>query len=211
MLDSKSISKRQTAVKVRIKEIVKGKYIEEEGWQPNYIISDSGVSFSRVNVVGFVTSKSSSPSPYQSISLDDGTGKVSIREFENKLIKNVDVGDLVLFVGRPRKFQGSVYLVPEIVKKMDNLDWAQVRKKELGIEVKTEPAAALPIPIIGPNETDEKEIVCSLIRKMDSGSGVGFEEVVKNVNLPDAGQVLDNLLKNGDLFEVTPGRLKLLE
>ncbi len=69
--------KRQVAFKVRIKDIIDGKYIVEEGWQPNYIITCSGEKISRVNIIGTIVLKSDEENlNYKSVVLDDGTGKI---------------------------------------------------------------------------------------------------------------------------------------
>ena len=49
--------KRQVAEKIRIKDILGGRYIQEEGWTPNYVETDNGKKVSRVNIIGAVVEK----------------------------------------------------------------------------------------------------------------------------------------------------------
>ena len=51
----------------------------------------------------------------------------------------------------------------------------------------------------------------SLIKKLDKGEGVTFEDVIKNSATSKAETIITKLLENGDVFEIKPGKLKVLE
>jgi len=218
--------KRQTAVKVKVSDILTGNYVTEEGWQPNYLETDKG-HVSRVNLLGVIVSKSMD-TEFLNFTLDDGTGKISVRDFENKGT-GFSIGDLVILVGRPRMFQNTLYVAPEIIKKCD-LDWVEVRKKELGIKkgsivvetptMQKEPPTLVnstPTQSAGPSTEIVKEVKSSndvlidLIRTLDKGTGIDSEEVIQNSKFENTEKIIEILLKNGDLFEVSPGKLKVLE
>jgi len=127
--------KRQIAYKARIADLINGGYVKEEGWTPNYIITKQGKHISRINLIGTVISKTEEGSEYQSLVVDDGSGTISLRLFEkNDNVKNIEIGDVVLLIGRPREYGSEKYIVPEIIKKINNKKWIDVRKIELGIE-----------------------------------------------------------------------------
>ena len=69
---------RQTAFKVKIKEVLDGEYVKLDGWQPNYIVIRNGARVSRVNIVCSVISKEN-----DSLVVDDGSAAVRVRIFEN--------------------------------------------------------------------------------------------------------------------------------
>ena len=50
-----------------------------------------------------------------------------------------------------------------------------------------------------------------MIRNMDTGDGVAFEDVIEKSKNPDTEKIINTLLANGDVFEIRPGRLKVLE
>ena len=77
---------RQIAVKLRISEIKEGDYVMEEGWKPNYLLTKKGEKVSRVNLMGVVLDKEESGSMFNLV-LDDGSGKIIVRSFEE--IKNL--------------------------------------------------------------------------------------------------------------------------
>ena len=210
--------KRQIAYKVRIQEIINGQYIKEEGWQPNYIITDDGKKVSRINLIAVVVAKPTEQETIsQSIILDDGTGRISARVFEkNNIFDNIEIGDVVLLIGRPREYGKEMYLLPEILKKIQDKSWIKIRELELGNkkikkdteENKKQMTENVDEEIIENTEESPADKVISIIKENDKGDGVDFEEVLKQVNEED---MIKELLKKGELFEIRPGRLKVLE
>ena len=195
--------KRQVAFKVKINEILNGEYKKEDGWQPNYLITEYG-KISRVNVIAVLVSKNEDE---KSFMLDDGSGKIAMRTFENKNF-DVDVGDIVLAIGRPREWNFQKYIMPEIIKRMKDKRWVEVRKLELEerkkikksyIEVKEE-------VVLSPYQK-----ILDLINMLDSGEGADFQDVLIKSKINDGEKILNNLLEQGEVFEVRPGKLKILE
>jgi RPA family protein len=203
--------KRQIAYKVRIKEIINGKYVKEEGWQPNYIITQDNKQISRINLIGTVVSTPADEEiNYQSITLDDGTGRISARVFEqNNFFNNINIGDVVLVIARPREYNNQIYLLPEILKKMQDKGWIKVRELELKKQPKNiEEEEPKKEEIIEDIQESIPNRIINLIKEKDKGDGVDFEEILKEINNEET---IKELLKKGELFEVRPGRLKVLE
>lgn len=213
-LEQKTFQKRQVAHKVRISDILEADFAKDE-LSAGYIkLNDENVS--RVNVIATVVDKSGQASNYASAIIDDGTGKILLRVFENAdIFSKVDVGDFALIVGKIREFSNERYILPEILKKIDNPGWVNVRKLELEknrvaggnskiLEVKNE-------GLIQDADSGIGGEVCSLIKKLDNGDGVSVEDVVNNSKSSEAEAVINRLLESGDIFEIRPGRLKVLE
>ena len=57
------------------------------------------------------------------------------------------------------------------------------------------------------NSTNE---IFKLIKTLDKGDGVSVEEL-SSKSIEGTDKIIDTLLKEGDIFEVKPGRLKVLE
>ena len=122
--------KRLTAYKISIKDLLVYEYVKNEGWNPNYLISPKG-NISRVNIIGFITSKEDN-----SLIIDDSTSNINVRAFENlNIFTNKNIGDLVVVIGKPREFNNERYVVPDIIKKIDDPLWLKVRLKELNIDI----------------------------------------------------------------------------
>ncbi len=208
---AEEIVKRQVARKLWVKDVLDGTYIKEEGMKPNHIILKDNSTASRVNLIGVAVSSVAEGLP--TIIVDDGTGRITVRAFEpNAQMSAVQVGDVVLVVGRPRHFGGEMYVLPEIVKKVPDLGWIEVRKLELS-QTKIVPQAQ-------PQEASEEiidesfgqsENVLNAIRSLDTGAGADIDAVVEQVGVKDAEKTIQFLLQSGDIFEISPGKLKVLE
>ena len=213
--------KRQIAYKARIADLINGGYVKEEGWTPNYIITKQGKHISRINLIGTVISKTEEGSEYQSLVVDDGSGTISLRLFEkNDNVKNIEIGDVVLLIGRPREYGSEKYIVPEIIKKINNKKWIDVRKIELGIEnLKTKKDELGKEEVVVEkidDSTKEKtasnpQIVYEAVKELDSGQGVDIDKVIKKTGIRDAEEIIKKFLREGEMFEIRPGRIKILE
>jgi RPA family protein len=223
MVEDKQNQERQIAFKVTIKEILNGNYIKKEGWNPNYLVLKDGREISRVNIVGIVTNKPESNEPNSSgLLIDDGTGKINIRSFENcDFFKEINVGDFILLIGKLREFGNERYITPEIIKKIENKGWINLRKMELkkiekehsnvsnnenNFKEKNEKQEFVEEEII----SDEKDIN-SIIKSLDKGEGVDFNEILEKLNIKNAEDVINDMIKRGELFEIKPGKIKVLE
>jgi RPA family protein len=215
-------SRRQVAHKVNIADILNNRYVKEDGWLPNYF-SVGEKKVSRVNILGVIVSKDMQEGEVasQNFVLDDGSGRISLRFFESGA--RVDVGDIVLVIGRPREFGTDRYIVPEIVKKVKDSGWVQVRKLELAFEKhKAVQAAAekAPAPPEDKLDVDTEDFtddsnpltrVVRIIKQQDSGDGVGFDDISVKFGEGNVDSFIKSLLEQGDIFEVKPGRYKVLE
>jgi len=220
------MSKRQVAFKVRISDILNNPYRKEEGWLPNYVAVGS-TKVSRANIIGVIVSKSAGENPdSENFVMDDGTGRVPLRFFRPD--DAIEVGDVVLLIGRPREFGGERYVVPEVLRRVKDPKWVEVRKLELA-SVKHHSVAApqqqYPVPDAPRADQDSDDLlvetedfstnpqtrVLDTIRSLDSGAGVSFEEISVKSGVDGAEAYVKRLLENGDVFEVKPGRFKVLE
>ncbi|MCX8147406.1 MAG: OB-fold nucleic acid binding domain-containing protein, partial [Candidatus Woesearchaeota archaeon] len=52
--------------------------------------------------------------------------------------------------------------------------------------------------------------IVELIRRFDKGDGADYREILENSTIENTENIIKELLKNGDIFELRPGRLKLL-
>jgi len=207
---------RNVAHKLRIKDILEAEYIKTEGFTSNYLnINNKEVS--KVNIIGVVVQKSGEGN-YKTIMVDDGSGYISARVFDDSLsLDNFGLGDVITIIGKPREFSSEKYILIEIVKKVDP-NWARARKIELGVK-------ETPVSSIKENnklrevqkevliEADPKNKILKLIKRLDSGQGVSIEDIPKEETkeIGDIDPIISLLLREGDIFEIKPGKLKVLE
>lgn len=226
---------RIPATKIDILSLKEGEFIEnKEQWQPNYLKTIFGF-ISRINMIGIVVSKNDEDN---SIVIDDGTSSIYVNfnfAFNYEIIekKNIIEGDLIIVIGRPRKYEDDIYITAEIINKIDNLNWIKYRKIEIE-EQKNNNYFLEPIDSINrdnsnfnisnnnDNNTSNKkteedldiyELTQAIINNNDNGEGVDIEKIeleLEKLNVNNPKEFVKRLLEQGDLFEIRPGKLKLL-
>src|SRR3989344_4452406 len=126
---------RYAAVKISIKDILEGSYIYESEQNSNYLLTTNNQKIYRINIVAAIIHKEQVGS-ITSMLIEDGTGKIIIRWFEeNESIKNTFIGNICCVVGKIRVYNNEKYISPEIFKKVDLL-WLKVRSLELSAKDK---------------------------------------------------------------------------
>src|SRR4030042_319255 len=124
-----------------------------------------------------------------------------------------EVGDLVLIIGRPRVYNEQKYLLPEIVKKI-NPRWGAYRQLQLEILKKKTRAIKKESRVIL-NEKEKSvnyfQKIVEFVKDLDDGSGADVNEVIKRADAPKGEELVQKLIEEGELFEIKPGRIKVLE
>ena len=206
--------KRLTAHKIKISDLKQGEYIKKSGWEPSYIKTKIG-KISRVNIIGFIVGMDLEK---DSMIIDDGTGTISLRFFVEDLpnLDNLSIGDLVLIIGRPRIWNTNIYLVPEIINKVNNL-WLKARKLEMKLisTGKKEKSSPEKKEEVTPTETkiidNPYEVILKLIKKMDTGDGAYIDEIIASSKIPNCEKIINNLIEEGEIFQLGPGKIKILD
>ena len=202
---------RQTAKILSLKEITTGKYVKQEGWEPNYVHTIKDDKVSRVNIIGVIVTI---PDSQQSVFVDDGSAKIEIRSFENKpFFENLTIGDIVLVIGRPREYNNEMYINAEVVKKITNKGWLEYRKKEIALREEKLPDVTIASPsndnsvqeeVIDENG-DEIDTILQTIKELDSGNGCDVNELIeKYSDFSDIGgskQFLESVLNRIEQIE----------
>lgn len=214
--------KRRTAYKFWIKDIINAVKIEQEGMHL-FKIRDKEVS--RVNVIAIVIDKQiNEEGTFSTITIDDGTETIRVKTWKEdvKKLENIEIEDLVMVIGKLRSYGNELSITAEIVKKQMS-DWFFIRKKELktaygkpeeGIrkEKKEIQQKAIEEEIIGePTETTRQKIL-ELVEKETAQEGVRITKLIQESNLKEeeAERIIDELLKEGELFQPKAGFLKVV-
>jgi RPA family protein len=217
--------RRQTAYKCSVKQILENNYVQRPGWDPNFIQLGE-LQVSRVNLMAVVVAREGN-----SLTIDDGTGQVQAVFFgeQNKFL-DINVGDVVTIIGRPREYQQRRFVAPEIIRKVEDPRWVEYRKKELELQQPAVPgrekkegeseAAGEEIPgwkeklVKLEGETVENNyasIILSAIRRLDGGDGAPAQDVIRESKLGKAERYIRDLLNEGEIYELRPGKLKVLD
>ena len=202
---------RSVALKVRISGIINGSYVKTDGLAPNYV-EINGKKISKVNMIGTVILKQEDG--FKSLMMDDGSGAIQIMFFEeNAAFSRIAVGDSVMVIGRPREYMASKYIIPDLIKRVDDARLIRLRKLELDIENPGKNAEEEKAVTETENSEDEENSyhkVLSAVREFDLGDGADFEAVLGLIKQERGEETIRKLIEKGELFEVKPGRLKIL-
>jgi RPA family protein len=202
----------RAALKASIIQIMEGE--EEQG--EFTLIKISGKTVARVNVIGAIVAKDEDG---QTALIDDGTGTIRVRTFgeEQKPIVNLEIGDIVNIIGRVRSYSGERYVSVEIIKKT-TAAYKKLRELEIQLSNKNAPVqkTVAKAENIYEDALPEEDFsgamkIRELIRELDSGKGADLMEITSKTDVPNPDTVIKNLLEMGEIFEVRPGKLKVLE
>ena len=227
---------RQTAYKIWISDLLNKKVEKEEGeWSPNYILINNK-QVSRVNIVATVVMKySSDDNNYSTLTIDDGSGDVQLKAWKEdiSIFNDIDIGDPILVIAKIREYNSEIYLTPEIVKILDKQEWIEVRKRELiklygdrtSQEIKkTTREERIKEPQMKEIEVEEvvsnnkvhlsgRQRILNSIENLDSEHGADIMKVIESSEIDEekANLIIQELLKEGEIFEIRSGRLKIIE
>ena len=213
------------AVKTTITELSTGNYFQGDEQNPNYVLTADGRKIYRLHLLGIILSKEKQGN-ITNLLLDDGTGKIMLRYFEeNKILNSLNVGGVVLVIGRLRIYNQERYISPEIVKVVDSL-WLKVRALELKQRGEVEETVSKVQKVKAEISKIEEELeivdekiddavlpvqkILGIIKELDQGNGVLMEELIVKSPLPETEELLETMLKNGEIFQIMPGRVKVL-
>jgi hypothetical protein len=146
-------------------------------------------------------------------SVKDASGTMQVRSFDTvTTCSDVSTNDTVRVVGKVKKYQDSLYIVPEIIRKISGSvivpDGAQ--KNVVAVEHKKIPIVEHS-PAISPISGAK---IIDLIESLDTGNGAAKSQIVdelKKMGVVDPDKKLHNLMLSGDIFEMRPDMIKVLK
>ena len=117
-----------TAVRASVSDIVNGTYKKDNG---HYVVSPHGVELRRVVLVGFIVEQFSRKD-LASITIDDGTETIRAWAFEDEAesLEKTASDALTLVVGKVREREGEVYIIPEIIRQIEDPNYLSVHLLE---------------------------------------------------------------------------------
>ncbi len=205
---------RQTAKRVRIVDLVSGEWVKKEGMEPSYVVTPSGDAVSRARITGTIVGKfTSEDGNFSSVTIDDSTATMRAKLWrEIELLNGAGVGDLVNLIGKVREYEGEIYIVPEVIRKItpdeESLMRLEILAKMKKVPVPAEKMVRKPKPEPSNEEGDLRKKVLSLIES--SPDGVKYSDLMQQAGgAEDALEgIINELLGEGVCYEPVPGKIK---
>lgn len=198
----------EPARKLRISEVVSSSI---ENPEPGKFIltTKSGIRVSKVRVMGTVVDVFRSEiGNYASFTLDDGTGTIRVKVWRGRDVAgSINVGDIIDVVGSVRVYKGEVYLVPELIIRVEDPNWELVRELEILAS-----QSLLAKSRSSQRRTALLKGIVKMIDSLDTGNGVSKSTLGKllNVTEEELEDALDVLLREGIIYETDNGYYKRL-
>jgi len=208
---------RFPAKKVRISDLLGGRFYpgNREDFTPNYIIDKLGRKIARVNIVATVTDKFVSvDGRYMAITVDDGSGAIRLKIFADDVKDNsgINVGEVLLVVGKVRQYNGEVYILPEIIERVKDLNYIPLRNLEVLKDVLRMKNLVESIKELA--ETDGVEAAKRYAKEslgLDDDV-LDFVKILEESKLSEneVDSVITKLLEDGIIFEPHVGKFKVI-
>jgi len=217
MPELKKEFKRETANKLKVGDILTGNPIidlsENEGKKiEKFVFLELfNKQIKRVNVVANIIEKyqSEGEKTFGSLTIDDASGQIRLKVFgeDTKKFEGLEQGDTIIVIGLLRSYNQELYILPEIIKKIDP-QYLLIRKLELEkSQPKTQTA----------NEKQEakslKEEIMSIIKKGEETGGADIETIIltlKTAKPEIINKEIKNLIEEGIAYEPRPGKVRYL-
>ena len=127
-------AKKQPAYKLDISDITDNPYVKTDGdFEPNFIDIAGKLKVIRVRILAKVTFRYvSEDGNYASITLNDGKSSIRVKAWQDiKCLKETEKEDMVDIIAKVREWNGEMYLVPEIMRKIDDPNLETLRRLEI--------------------------------------------------------------------------------
>lgn len=205
MLNQEQIQQRQTAYRVWIGDILKSN-LALDGERFNFV-EVAHKKITRVNVIANVIDKYKSDNPdksYATLTLDDASGQIRVKTFGSDTLRlaDINVGNTILVIGQLRYFNNELYVVPEIIKQLDE-KWLLVRKLELEEEYGTLSKENIPVEE-KPSASSMPKVEKAEGKKEEVGKMIVTEEKFKDEQIEekekneDVKESIFNIIKKND-------------
>jgi len=200
------IRKRNIAYKMRIGDVLRGVPMMDEGKFLFLELGDKKVV--RVNILANCVDKyiQEGEKQFASLTVDDASGQLKLKVFgeDVEMFKEILQGDTLQIVGNMREWNGELYLIPEVVKKVD-ARWLLVRKLEIQNARKDMPAG-------DSKDSGLKNSIMDKIKGAETEGGIDVDAIIMDTEAsPDAiNSEVKKLLEEGLIYEPRPGRLRYL-
>jgi RPA family protein len=221
--------KRHPAVKIWIASLLTSKSMKDEGEFGSTFFVVGNRKVARVNLIASIISVyKNEDGSYASADIDDGSGLIRLKSWREdvKNLVGLNVGDLVMVIGRPREYAEEIYVSPEIVKRLDNPLWSKLRKLELtrslgepisvttilktengGNNLETTKESFVEEVVDNTESDNDRQKVLNLIEK--SGE-MSIDMIKQSLKLSSLDTVIKSLVMDGEVYQNRPGYLKIV-
>ncbi len=205
---------RRIAHKLWLSSLKEENFMQRTGeFESNYILLNDK-QISRVNIIANVINKfQSEDKNYLLIIIDDDSAQIRLKTWreDTKILNDINIGDMILVIGKIKKYNDEIYILPEIAKKVSP-NQELLRKLELikecglsgEIDIIDEKEQKADYEEISINSNSLRNEILNLVEKYEGKSGINLEEIKLQLhsNLEDLNNIIEELIKEGQIYEI---------
>ena len=207
----------QPLIQLYIIDFVEGRLEKEGDEQFRWVlITRNGEKVYKIRINGTIVAKYYSEGDkekksYANFTLDDGSDTIRIKAWEEQaeVLRGFEIGEEVEVMGRPRQSDDEIYLLPDEVLKIDDLNKSlYLRAKKIKRYAKKNYELPTEEQIVKAHDMAQMESVWSII--METEEGVELEDIITKTKLDKTivESVIQELIKKGDIYEPTSLKFK---
>jgi len=218
---------KPTAYKLRISDLLRGRYVRSADIsEPSHLITPFGNKVIKARVIGTVVEKFlRDDHGYAMLRLDDGTDTITVRAWREEVqeLEKFDLGDVLDVIGRIREFEGKVYIVPDMIIKVEDPNFELMREIEnlnhawlsrfsgSGAEAVSQAGEQVPEEGLPQVSEELKNRVILALERLDAPEGVSPMDICNELGIPEAQveEALRVLLILGSIYEPLAGKYRL--
>ena len=196
---------RLIAHKLWLNDLRENNFVVTTGeFESNYILLNDK-KISRINVIANVVNKFQNEDKiYVTITIDDSSAQIRLKTWreDTRILDNINIGDIVLVIGKIKRYNDEVYILPEIVKKVSPNE-ELLRKLELikeyglpqepkEIKLEKEKEPEITYEEINFASSNLRNELLNLIEKNEENLGIALEEIKTELhsNLEEVNKIL---------------------
>ncbi|MCG3226668.1 MAG: hypothetical protein H7645_07100 [Candidatus Heimdallarchaeota archaeon] len=202
----------QPLIQLYIIDFVEGRLEKEGDEQFRWVlITRNGEKVYKIRINGTIVAKYFSEGDkekksYANFTLDDGSDTIRVKAWEEQaeILRGFEIGEEVEVMGRPRQSDDEMYLLPDEILKIDDLNKSlYLRAKKIKRYAKKNYELPTEEQIVKAHDMAQMESVWSII--METEEGVELEDIISKTKLDKAivESVIQELIKKGDIYEPT--------
>jgi RPA family protein len=204
---------RMTAIKVKISDLMSGQWIKKEGMEPSFVVTKDGENVSRARIMATIVGKFiSEDGNFGSVTLDDGSDTIRAKCFKDlNVLQPVEIGKFVDLIGKVREYNDEIYIIPEIIRNVDDPNLELLRRLEIMHKIKNlekQPRDTLAEKLPEKDKEDLRKKILDIIGS--SKDGIEYGKLIEASGAPEAEveKVINDLLAEGICYEPTPGKVR---
>ncbi|MDD5331815.1 MAG: OB-fold nucleic acid binding domain-containing protein [Candidatus Nanoarchaeia archaeon] len=213
------------STKIWISNLLNGNYIKQLGeFEPNYVqVKDEQIF--KINIVATIINKfQSEDNNYVALTIDDNSGIIRIKSWaeDAKKIIKFNIGDHILVIAKPKEYNNELYLAPSVIKLVEDPNLELMYKAEIFKKYGKPETITLKETIQQTEEIKQEKVenvnesarqdILNFIEKNSNSDGIKIDFIIQNSKLNEAEteKIIQELLKEGELFQPKPTFIKII-